>query len=331
MARILCGYSGIEFQVEHMPVYLTSRESHHPIFDVSQKKLISIAGRWSSGSLTNTESYLVYLALLNSTDLIDFRVPAVYAGYLSDQIVSSNMESLIHIIGKVNLIKVPSFVLPRFVISPDTKNLSNTMHWIEVWHQNFEEFMNGYRSQELRESLKVREESLHRLIKSADRHMPTYLRQLGDWAASAGSFPTFEVATHIGKISCGEYWKHIIRTCYSDSGIFSIPRSDIEECLEHCEDNIAVGSIYSNAVFAALRTGLKKQSEFLGLGDFSLVGGYTILDDDTPSPESVAKAAIIASAPSTKPVASNYPSKLAYLKAKVAYDMAVSQGASHNV
>ena len=69
MAKILCSKSGILFQCEHMPLGLNSQEYHHPLLSVPQKKLLSLSKEWTANRLTATESYLLYLSLLNYTDL----------------------------------------------------------------------------------------------------------------------------------------------------------------------------------------------------------------------------------------------------------------------
>ena len=139
MARIVCSKSGVRFNCEHMPTTLSSSSYTHPIFHVPQKRLIALAGQWAAQKLTTTESYLLYLALLDSTELIQWRTQASYHKGM-DAIVSSNMEALLSIISKINLIKHPSFALPSFSINPSTHLLENSYHWIQAWVENYEDW-----------------------------------------------------------------------------------------------------------------------------------------------------------------------------------------------
>ena len=100
--------------------------NEHPLFSVPQKRLISLAGQWAAQRLSSTESYLLYLSLFDSTNLIVWRTPAVYRDAATDAIVQNNMENLLHIIAKIDLIKHPSFTLPSFAIGPETATLDNS-------------------------------------------------------------------------------------------------------------------------------------------------------------------------------------------------------------
>ncbi len=156
MAKILCAYSGILFQCEHMPMALSQREYHHPLFNVPKKKLLALTGEWSRHRLSETESYLLYLSLLHSTDLILWRTPAKYTER-TRSIIANNMESLVQIIGKIDLISHPAFTLPHFAIGPDTADLSNSYHWINAWLSNYEDWEQGLKDESLREKLVDRE------------------------------------------------------------------------------------------------------------------------------------------------------------------------------
>src|SRR6476659_7008978 len=113
--KILCAYSSLEFNVDHFPGYLDSMESHHPVFDIPQKKLLCYTGKWASGALTLTDSYLLFLALLKSSDRVDFRVP-VFRNEKTDSIVARNMEYLVRTIIKLNAVHNRSEVFPHYAI-----------------------------------------------------------------------------------------------------------------------------------------------------------------------------------------------------------------------
>lgn len=317
--KILCAISGIEFEVEHFPASFTSRESVHPIFQLKQKKLVSFIGKWSAGELTPTDSLLLFLALLNSTELIEWRT-SFFKTPITDSLVANNMEELVKTVSAINLVKNPALAIPSFVCSKETSTLDNIQYWIESWNDALDSFRAGYKSSGDWERIRNREAALERLIKTSSRDVSTYAGILADWAELAGNFPRYEIIDLAGvKVSMADYWKSIIKKCCKSESIFNIPKIDLEDLIEHCEDNIAVGTIFSHQLMKLLRDGLLKQKGFLGV-DFS-AAEFVILDADT-SVEDANKLAMIKSAPSERPVERDFPTKFLYLKAKLKFDMA---------
>lgn len=319
MATISCIYSGIEFTCQHFPLAM---RSNHPIFELPQKKLLGFTPKYFGAELTPTDSYLLFLALLNSTSKVEFRVPAFRTTF-TNALIANNMENLIHVIGAINIIQHPGFSVPSFVISPDTKDLANISNWIANWEACIQDFKDGYRTYNESRALLNREVALEKLIKNSSKSISSYAHILADWAEIAGSFPVFEVRTPDNElISCAKYWKQIIAKCVRDEAIFAIPSADLEELIEHCEVEITHGSIHAHTLMDLLRTGKKKQVNYLGLGDITLLNSpYKILENDSDV-ERQNKLILIESAPTELPILSAYPSKLAYMRAMVKYNMA---------
>lgn len=316
--KVLCAYSGIEFQCQHFPADLYSREAVHPIFYVKQTKLVSYIAKWTAGELTPTDTYLLFLSLLNSTELIEWRVPVVRTQQ-TDSIVAINMERLVNLIASFNLIKNPLDVLPKFAITPETKTLDTISYWLESWSDAVVEYRTGYRTTNQLNAIRGREQLLEKLIKNSQRDIASYATILADWAELAGSFPRFEMKDPQGiKTTLADYWKSIIKKCCKSESIFEIPADDLAELLEHCETEIPAGSIYHAKLLTLLREGVKRQSSFLG-SDF-VATKFVVLDADT-SVEDANKLLLINSAPEAKPVEKDYPTKVAFLRAKLAYDM----------
>lgn len=319
--KILCAYSGIEFECSHFPGTFYSRESYHPVFNLPQKKLLAYTGKWAGGELTPTDSYLLFLAILKSSDLIDFRVP-VFRSEKTDSIVANNMEYLIRTVIKLNTVSTPSVCFPHFVITPETRFLTNIFHWIEAWEEKFLEFQSGVLKGMDDRKLVQRENALQRMIKNPHKHIREYSDKIAEWASIAGAFPSFLTKTPFNttEVPLSSYWKTIIARCAKEEYLFSIPKNDLLELIEHCEDNIPIGSIYSNALFTLLRKALDKQANFLGLGDLDIRTNYSILTE-SDTVESANLKALIDSAPTEEPRPEQYPSKFQYLKAKLRWDM----------
>lgn len=330
MATILCALSGIEYKTEHMSIHLTSRESHHPIFDIPATKLLQLTPRWLNQELSETENYLLYLALFNSTGLIQFRVPAIRTAALT-AIIAQNMAPLADIVERIissGTTKVTNILhLPSYIISPETSDLSSSADWIEIWNNCYTDYLDNYKTSTALEKLTRQETILERLIKDRTKDISSYAGQLAKWAADAGNFPEcpagLDASILSGKqMSLSSYWQHIIKCCAKYEAIWEIPGEDIKELIEHCEDTIFHGSIYAHELMTLLRAGYERKNNFLNLGDMDIgangANTYRILDASA-SIEDANKLALIDSAPANPPIESNYPNKLAFLRAKLNY------------
>ena len=119
-----------------------------------------------------------------------------------------------------------------------------------------------------------------------------------------------------------EYWKDIIKRCVKAESIFAIPQKDIQELIEHCEDNLIHGSIYSESLLRHIRGGKDKQNNFLGYDLSKPSETSFVLLEESNNREDAAKLLLIKSAPSTMPREQDYPTRFKYLQAKLAYEMA---------
>lgn len=320
--KILCSISGVEFDVSHFPGTFYSREISHPIFLLPQKRLLSYTGKWASNELTSTDSYLLFLALLNSSEQIEFRTP-VFRNEHTDRIIALNMESLVRTVIKLNTVRNPAVTFPRFAITIETRYLSNVHHWIDCWNDSYQSFLDGYRSAHESRKLIIRESALQRMIKNPHKDIREYALQLSEWAAVAGEFPSFLTRSPWNSLSipCSEYWKAIIVRCARAEYLHQVSSKDLQELIDHCEDKIPVGSIYSHALFKILRAAQEKQKNYLGFGEIDLHSSYTLIDDSM-SVEAANMKAMVDSAPLEQPKRESYPTQFKYLQAKLRWEMA---------
>ncbi len=338
MARVLCATSGIEFRADHFPIYLTSREVSHPIFAVDTSTLLSYDEKWIEGTLSPTESYLLYLALFNSTGLVRFEVPAIRTA-LTQSIIAQNMDKLFDVVDSITRIGIERsrtvLLLPSFNIGPETKDLANSKYWIEVWQQSITDYYDGYKSLSQIEKITRKENALERLIKDKTKDISTYAAKLADWAYDAGKFE--QEASYVvldendQHILMADYWKRIIVACAKSDKIFYIPDIDLTDLIEHCEDFIDHGTIYAATLMTLLREAAERKRTYFDLGDVDIgANGITfrILDADA-SIEDANKLALIDSAPAHEPIEREYPNKLAYLKARLKWQMKVTHDTSN--
>jgi len=319
MAKILCGISGIEFTCEHLPIYLDSREYAHPVFFLPQKKLLGLFQKYRHAELGPIDSYLVFLAYLNSTDLVEFRVPAQRTPG-TESIVANNFEHLVDVCCKINTIKNPSIKFAHIAVSPENKTLDNVNYWLLNWEDTYCNFKSGYAAQKARQELVDIEEKLDSLAADANKSEVQFASRLAEWADKAGSFPRFPVTINSHSIPCNEYWKQIIRKCVNSDSIFGVNARDLQELTDHCYDNIEVGSTYAHWLFATLKEGATRHDNFLGIANFT----FSIVSN-TDSIEQANRTVIIENAPTSEPKRIAYPSQFAYIKAKLAWEMAQAE------
>lgn len=318
--KILCKYSGIEFNCDHFPGHLTQREYFHPIFSMTLPKLWKYFPRWQNGELTETDSYLLFIAYLNATEMVEFRTACKRRSNTA-QIIQANMESLFYTIGKIVTIKHPKFTVPRLVISHDTADLSNVRYWIQTWEQSYADFLDGMKNQELHSRLMRKEQGLEKLIKNPSLNPKKYAHLLASWAAESAAFPEFDMIDNIGQqTTCSEYWQEIIVKCHTDVNIISIPEKDLAELIEHCEENLDGGSIQAHQLFVTIRQGMDTLKGFFSIGSpsFSILG-------DNDSVGDVNLQLLIDSAPLESPKRTDYANEFQFIKAKMKYNLSLEQ------
>lgn len=323
--RILCSYSSIEFSCEHFPASLYSREACHPIFYLPQRKLIPYLSKWAAGELTQTDSYLLFLAALNSSDRVTFRTAAIRTAK-TPQIVSQNMEKLFRTISKLNAVSNPAVTFPTYIISESTRDLENISFWIDNWEDCYRDFLSGVSRDYDTKKLVQREATLSRLIKNPHKSASSYAQQLAEWAAVAADFPETMTTHHpaTGLVcTLREKWVWIIVKCARSESLFSINKDDVRKILEHCESELTLGSIFTHELFKILRNALEKQKNFLGFGDLDLSATTFQILNSTDSVEDGNIRALMAAAPEELPRPEQYPTKFEYLKAKMKYEMAL--------
>lgn len=330
MAKAICRYSGIEYRVEFFPYSFTRGQCIHPVFSMSSKELLGMAGQWSTRKLTETDTKLYFLSLLHSTGLVEFRSYAKPKVAICEQ----HMESLLREVSWITGLTDSTLSrLPRFVVSADTSSLDTVDGWLDAWKQARADLAEGYHTYNLEQKQQRREAALERLIKTPSRTVESYARALSEWAAHACDFPTGTVPSPSGAgepITLRSYWIDLLQKCgNTDYQIWRVDRKDLEELLEYLEENLNHGSIYAAATMKLVRSALSRHADLLGMGSPK----FQIIDEQSGI-EAQNIAAAVAAAPEIEPVLEDYPSKVAYLRAKARWILAESQrkaAPEHNV
>lgn len=312
--KVYCKKSGTNFLAEGFS-HKMEIAGEHPIFSAPVKTLLNSRQNWYLGKLDERESKLLFLALMNSTGLVKFDVPAKPAA----SVIQSNMELLFNFIVWYNDIQLAQLKLPKFVINANTCTLSNVNTWLKVWQACRDDWKEGYASSTKRERLAQKEATLYKLIHSSLKKSDEYAGRLAAWAMDASDAP----------MNIREYWTELFKL--KGLEVYNAHTASLEEMLDHMEDNLPIydSSIYANSVLthirkivyrnrAGLNFGLGMPTDELLSTDFEKMerDPFRIVEDEI---EEQNKADIALTAPEIEPIKSAYPSLLAFLRAKAAW------------
>lgn len=323
MSAITCAISGVTIE---LPIFSKLVIPHtagyiHPIFAASNKQLESLYIQHTKDLLSVKESYLLFLALLHATDKIIWETPVSLNpnSKATAKLVESSISILIEVVHKTNAINSKQFKQPKYTVRTDNCNLHGIRTYLRAWQDNLINFSKVAKSSLYEEKVKKLENKLTHMIHSyADTS--TYTKTVASWADKAAGFPTAKASE----------WRKIIENCFDESRMRSTSLTAIQEVKEYCECNVEVGSLHYFKLMEVLKAGIVKHTNYLGdysLTPISSIVGKSYLDsvENTIGDEAKNKkavTAIIASAPTAPPQEKDYPTKMAFIKAKLAYRIA---------
>lgn len=325
MSKITCAISGITYQCEHVPLVLIDRECAHPIFYTSQVRLLRLYKKYTSNHLTPTDSYLLFLAILHSTDNISFATACTLdpSAAQTTQIIASNIHQLIDVIWQTNAIVHPSFKQPSYIIRASNSDLKNIHNWIKAWKRNIELFKIGEATAREAEQLTKIENKLLLIIRRGIDDI-TLSSCVAEWASKAAAFPPEH----------NTLWKKTIRSCFNPKIMFNTPRALIQEIKNYCEDNILIGSSHFHTLTQVLKEGYKNHIDYLGNATLESMGSlsssattFTLCKGEESTEEANLNYAV-EEAPTSSPVRNNYSSLTEFIKARSKYMLATSLAAT---
>lgn len=321
MARVTCAISGIRFDCsyfEHLNIPHTEGFVH-PIFATSHKQLHYLYTAHCKGQLTSNDSYLLFMAFLHSSNKIKWLHPAACNPneLHTKQLIENNLAQLVAVLEKTAVIRHPHFVQPSFNVTYENCALDQIKNWIKAWDNNIRDFYTGKIDDRTRNELQLVENRLSKLILSGE-DPKTFSHVVANWADKAASFPP-ELA---------DSYKEVISSCFSINKMFNTPLPLLKEIKDYCECNIEVGSIHFHTLSQVLNEGISRHIDYLGGSSLAL--GYTLLTPTTGAnagaelKNSAELVTLAAKAPSNEPIAADYPTSLAFLRARLAYRVATT-------
>ena len=326
--KVSCRFSGIEFRTEYFNLQTLGE---HPLFHLSTDRLLSLYRVWlnqnsedeKSPKLGETETKLLFTALLNSTNLVQFQVPA-----RPDFVTSTKyLPKLAEFVAFRQTIPNVEVAFPHIAISPETQNCLSVGTWLDRWDDCKKDWMDNYKSAHLNLKLQHMEELLLKLIKSPEGNQARKISRLAQWALIASQAP---VGLH-------SYWTSLFKL--SGLELFQAKTVDIEELLGHMEEHLPHGSNFSFETLRHLREIFARNSSGLL---FNLGGGagnteldvfdfknnlYKFVEDDL---ESINRKVAASSAPLKEPVRADYESLVSYLQDKASWLLAANEQVIRN-
>lgn len=351
--KLHCTFSGIIWNAEGFPSIDRTKgwPMAHPIFSLPLHSLLSRTTDFYSEKLSPIERRLLFLALLNSSRMVEWRTIATP----TDSLISQMFERLVKTIGWLDLYEYspalgrrsgPAF--PRFVISSGTADLRNLTHWLDCWADARGEYEAGQQREEVKEKQKRREAALMRLIANTGRDPQSYAKLLASWAADATEFPRSLTTTPKGEsIPLREYWINLL----TSTKIYEIPDVDLAEIEEHLLENLDHGSTYAVAALRLVRQKRRAVGSALGLEDifseeeilnlsespFKIIpSSSSSISSDPIEEDNIKTGALLA--PELEPNKKDYKVFTDYLRAKARWILSqassksgVSSSSSHNI
>lgn len=330
--KCLCPISGMVWEAEGFATGHRRVELMHPIFYSPLENLVAREIDWHANRLSEEEKKLLFLAILNQSDLIDWH----HAANPSPQTVEQHFHRMMKLVLWKLGIRSPSLKMPSFSISHATMNMDNFHFWMDAWEHAREDFLSGILKQH-RDATKGKLEFwLERRIRSVEigtqDETYRYLKVLASWGEVAANFPCFSITHPLNKqqIKINEYWKEII--CSPKEKVISYPAGDIKEIEEHLIENLDdLSSLYSGALIRRIRRLLSHNVDFYGIelipiesdsdgdnfNDRRRYSEQLTYDDGTEA----AIKAIKETAPADRPVEKDYQSKALFLRAMIAWKM----------
>lgn len=320
MAKVTCAISGIDFTTTGMDFLTIPHTSGfiHPVFTLESKQLHKLYIRHCRGLIQPSDSYLLFMALLHSSNSIQWDYPSSLTpnSLQTSVVIENNICQLVEVLDQSRRILHPHFKQPTFRVTYGNCALSQIPNWIKAWRKNITSFGEAQLDEKEYESLKRLTNKLTYLINDSSVEMYEMANTIAHWANRAAEFPKDKAMLY----------QTTIANSFNRAKMFNTPIALLKEVKEYCQSNIDVGSIHFHSLTRTLDAGIKNHIDYLG-GDSQSVG-YTLLPSISAVDREVIQkneseiSVLIATAPESEPLATEYSSNLAFLKAKLAYRVA---------
>lgn len=332
----ICPLSAVTWEAEGFATGHKMLALPHPVFSLPVKSLYArLDADWYAGRLSEVEKKLLFLAIFNASGHVTFNHPAAPEA----SIVETHIAALAKSVSWLLSIKHPGLLAPHFNINRETHKLENMSALLQAWAKARTSFESGMRAQNLLATKNRLEMLLESRIKRVEAGIvaesASYLNMLANWAEIALNFPSFATIhpKTFQSISLATYWKELI-AC-PESEVYSYPLADWKELDDHIVNNLDdTDSSFAFTLMRRVKKVIYKQSDDIGLvivkSQPAGAGSKATYTLEPNASDKATMAAIAAKAPSSEPIASSYATKVDFLRAKIAWNMAKRLGSSLN-
>lgn len=320
--RTFCTISGLPiFKSNYLLGFDLADE--HPIFRA--KRSLVYTPRMVHTFMTSEsqdEKALIFLAYLNATDLVSFRVPA----RPTLQVMASQFPRLSWLgqwvaYAKFSLARMVSF--PEYVVDHGNQDLSNIRAWLDAIEEikgriEKSEYLRDKNAELLQKELEIKRE-----LGQAISDGRTFTPKLAKWALEICEI-TFVHADY-------QKWMKVL--CTSKSDAWTIDSDDLKELQEILECKLPLVDSNPQAISIMHQMRELEYAQKVGFQEFSIfdsedgaVKEFEILEDDGEG-KMVSKPINqhLKDIPETEPVRKNYETLVKYLVAKAKWDIAQSK------
>jgi hypothetical protein len=321
-----CAFSSLRVSIPSSSLSLNPRKAGplvHPIFQAAPEAVWPLASLAGSNSLPLEDLHLLTLASLLSSGVVSFRGPVL----LNPPSLAQWALRTIRVSHSIFLSNSPSS-FPQIILSSEAGASEDNLKYVcEVLEESLNSYKAGRRGEARADDVSRREEALERLVRNPHKDPSSYAPQLANWAAVAGSFPTFMLVDPSGASrTCADYWKELIVHCTKSAKIMKLCEKDLAELENHCLENIEAGSLFSHRLFQILsnaRTKIGSQWDFGDIDDLppAPMKTFQILSGISQG-KSEGKTIVMSALAQDRPKKENFPDLISWLRADLRWKLA---------
>lgn len=301
---VICPKTSIEFTAAGFNKFHINGE--HPLFSADYETLLRVVESWRDGHLNVSERRVLFVALLNSTGLVEFKCPATP----SDEVVQKHMEFLVatsswkHDIGS----RIP---LAHVAINHSTRELKDIRVWLSNWNNTQREATTVAHMQSVRDKVEKSAQKIRKLMQADREDTELYAKHLAKWFLEASAAP----------VSLHEYWTELF--LLRGLAVFNASITDLEEVIEHMEDHVPMNSSYAMAAYRHVKKihTLAKGGILAALTSHSSGETYSIVHDKIEEDNIAIATADISE---DEPVEKEFTSKVSYLVARAKWRLKIN-------
>ena len=280
--KVYCPISGIAYTTNFG---IGSFTQAHPTLGLSIEELTKITEQQLINRSKNndkvTQQVNTHLVLLSwFLKLPGIQVQTTIDLQTNLHVLIANQEQLIKTVAQVNATK-HKINYPGIIVSNDNPLHAQLKNWLEAFNECIRLSTVAINETKRARTARELDEALDKVTNIFLPHSSKKNAGLvADWAAVSGNFPH----------SVKSLWKDIIFHLFKGNdkelAALAVTQADIDELIEHCEDNIPHGSYHAHELMSKLRETMSIIEKQTGLSSSTTVKSEEVeTDEEEPQEE----------------------------------------------